>query len=163
MSQSIGGQEVLNAEDISGAIVRTKCPQHLITHEMVQKVAVRQNLGAGDIIRIQCFEDSSRARFLAETEYRVVSRKEEMRTTEKPDMSIHQAVVTEFEVVQWQPWRLALSADEKGALTKKYDQKRSGFDIFRDDEKVAFVEGKAMADAILEGKILVPAKGERAA
>ena len=86
------------------AVIRTKCPQHLVTDEMVAQRCHAINLAAGDFVVVQCF-DHSKEVVLAWATYMVVGRVERKKHVQIDDRVSRSFAERNYEVqivVDWQ-------------------------------------------------------------
>ncbi len=150
MTQQILPQEMNLLQD--NPCIRTKCPLELVTDEMVTKEVRRANLVAGDIVRVQCM-DETLSQLLAEAEYRVVKRTSALKMVERPDSSMHQFDEITFEVVRWTDWRtLQPEAAPSHGLTTRWNFGKKGYDIERAGHIVSFEKDKETAHRIIAGE-----------
>ncbi len=168
MDQHISPQEFHLLSD--HFCIRTRCPYARITDEMVARQVKRGNLVTGDAVFVQCMSHDY-TDLLAEAEYRVVSRKSELKTYEGESGNTRQVEEITFKVERWGDWRVVehrplevLPAGEappaeryvSGEARAVWDAKRQGFDIMVADLKVGFSVGKETANRIAAGELPLP-------
>lgn len=169
MTQQISPQEFHLLQD--NPYIRTKCPQTFITDEMVARQVKRMNLVAGDRVLVQCMSSDS-TDLIAEAEYRVTSRKSELKTYESENGNTRQVEEATFKVQLWGEWRTVerrplevLPAGEvipagcyvDGKGRAVWNAKKQGFDIMVGELNVGFSVGKETATRIAAGELPLPA------
>ena len=148
----------MNVLESSRWTIRTRCAWDAVDHDMILKLATYRGLSAGDSILIQCL-DFNYERLLAEAEYRVIGRKDEMKVTEKPDFSgHHHADRATFEIVRWTDWRHVPGFVEEQpegfpdtGMRAVWNVGAKGYDIMKGDQKVGFHTDKETAQRIAAG------------
>ncbi len=149
--------------------IRTKCPQALITDEMVARQVKRGNLAAGDTVLVQCmsFDDTD---LLAEAEYRVISRKSELKTYEGDGGNTRQVEEATFKVQRWTEWReveheavAPIAAPQSmaeryvpGEARAVWNFGKKRHDIMVGDAQVGFHKDKETANRIAAGELPLP-------
>lgn len=152
MAQQIQPQELYLLQD--NPFIRTKCPQDQITDAMIVRRVKNANLIAGDIVRVQCM-NSDYTDLLSECEYRVTSRKTELKTHEINDRDIRQVEEITFKVERWTEWR----AVGQGAVKDRkavWNLSKRGYDIVSEGVVIGFHEDKATAKQIAAGEMPLP-------
>jgi len=160
MTQQILPQEFHLLQD--NPVIRTKCPQEMITDEMVAKRVKNGNLIAGDKVLVQCM-NSDHTHLLSECEYRVISRTATLRTHELNDRDIRQVEEIAYKVQRWTDWRTVGQQVAPVPTAAPDDQLRAvwnvalrGYDIKRGDVKICFEADKEKANDMAAGKIPLP-------
>lgn len=156
MSTKIEPGEVINTEDISGMVIRTRCSPEYITDDMVKRFVQYQNLSAGDVVRVQCM-DHERTTLLAEAEWRVTKRAQEMKVVEKADFSVHHTDMPVFEIVLWDDWRILRKQEpEAPEMSVKWNPGHQHYEIRLEDQVIAVHPDKQTAHDIAAGKVPLP-------
>ncbi len=148
--QQIAPQEFHLLQD--NPYIRTKCPQHLITDDMIVRRVKNGNLVAGDTVLVQCM-NSDYTDLLAECEYRVISRKSEIKTYEISDHNTRQAEEITYKVQRWTEWRQVGSSVADNAMRAVWNLGKRGYDIVMGDTVVGFHEDKETAAMMAAGKV----------
>jgi hypothetical protein len=132
--------------------IRTKCPQRLVTDEMVARRVKHGNLVAGDTVLVQCMS-SDYSELLAECEYRVISRKSELKTYEINDHNTRQAEEITFKVQRWSEWRYVGPPAEAPGMRAVWNFGKKRYDITAGDVIVGFHADKETANRIAAGEL----------
>jgi hypothetical protein len=137
-------------------VLVTKSPAEAVTEAMVIREIRRARLHVGDLVSVEC-RNHTDDRLLAQCEFRVITCRDEMKQTERPDFSIHQAMETTFEVRRVTEWRVFGGGQTvKGKAV--WNVGRNGYVIEVDGQEVGFERDKATAHRIAAGELPLPAE-----